>query len=255
MFNALIVDDEPRTIEALIKNIDWRKNGIKNTYRASSMRDAIAKMELESVQIVICDIEMPNGSGLDLLKWANENRTDLGFIIVTCHPEFDYMRKAIQLKCDDYILKPINYGEFELVLSRVVTRMEEEQTNRIKPAFKESPESVGNSTDILTDSQERDVELEVKNYVKMHMLESISVTDIAETLHFNPQYLMRAFKKKTEMSIVEYITKVRIDKAKELLKETRLPVKEIAGMVGYTDYAYFTRVFKKEVGESPNQYR
>lgn len=253
MFNALIVDDEPRTIEALSKNVDWRKCGVKNIYKACSMYDAIAKMEQESVQIVICDIEMPNGSGLDFLEWSKENRQDLGFILVTCHPEFDYMRKAIQLKCDDYILKPINYDEFNLVLSKLVIRMEEGDDS--KSQSEETVIEEYASQGITFDCDQRDVEREVKKYVKMHMLESISVTDIAEALHFNPQYLMRAFKKKTEMSIVEYITKVRLDKAKQLLKETNLPVKEIAGMVGYTDYAYFTRVFKKEVGESPNQYR
>ena len=247
MFNALIVDDEPRTIEALSKNVDWRKSGVKNIYKANSMREAIAKMEQESIQIVICDIEMPNGSGLDFLEWSKANRDDLGFILVTCHPEFDYMRKAIQLKCDDYILKPINYDEFNLVLSKLVIRMEE---GNLTPKEQLEPE-----IEIIESTSERDVELEVKKYVKKHMLDAISITDIAEALHFNPQYLMRAFKKKTEMSIVEYITKVRIDKAKELLKETKLPVKEIAGMVGYTDYAYFTRVFKKETGLSPNQYR
>lgn len=252
MFNALIVDDEPRTIDAFLRNVDWRKCGIKNVYRASGMNDAIISLQRDSVKIIICDIEMPNGSGLEFLKWCKANGHDVGFILITCHPEFDYMRKAIQLKCDDYILKPINYDEFSMVLSRLAERVELGDQKSFDP---QQTIDIDEDDESFIDKSDRDVELEVKKYVKLHMLENISVTDIAEVMHFNPRYLMRAFKKKTEMSIVEYITKVRIDKAKELLKETKLPVKEIASMVGYADYAYFTRVFKKEVGTSPNQYR
>ncbi len=252
MFNALIVDDEPRTIDALIRNVDWRKCGIKNVYRASGMNDAIISLQRDSVKIIICDIEMPNGSGLEFLKWCKDNNHDVGFILITCHPEFDYMRKAIQLKCDDYILKPINYDEFSMVLSRLVERVELGDQKSFDP---QQTIDADIDNDDFIDKADRDVELEVKKYVRLHMLENISVSDIAEVLHFNPQYLMRAFKKKTEMSIVEYITKVRVDKAKELLKETKLPVKDIASMIGYADYAYFTRVFKKEGGMIPNQYR
>lgn len=57
------------------------------------------------------------------------------------------------------------------------------------------------------------------------------------------------------MSIVEYITKARLDTAKKILKDTGLPIKTVANMVGYDDYAYFTRVFRKELGMSPSQYR
>ena len=105
------------------------------------------------------------------------------------------------------------------------------------------------------EGSDRNVELEVKKYVKGHLSDNISVSNIAEELHFNPQYLMRAFKSKTGSSIVEYITQERMNMARKILKNTELPVKTVSNMVGYEDYAYFTRVFKKEVGESPTTYR
>ena len=87
------------------------------------------------------------------------------------------------------------------------------------------------------------------------MADNISISDIAENLHFNPNYLMRVFKNKTEMSILEYIVKVRMEAAKKILKGTRLPVREISYMVGYTDCVYFTKVFHKEIGVTPTQFR
>lgn len=256
MYNVLLVDDEPRTIDALEKNVDWRGCGIRKLYRAVSMQEAAGVVEKHHPEIMICDIEMPSGSGLALLEWLQEQKERINCIFVTCHPEFDYMRKAIQLKCYDYILKPINYEEFSRVLTELVRKMEAVENGQ------DADRAVnwGGVTDLDIRERgradrERNVELEVKKYIQEHMVDNITVTSIAEELHFNPQYLMRAFKSKTDMSIVEYITKARLDTARKILRDTQLPIKTVANMVGYGDYAYFTRVFRKELGMSPSQYR
>jgi len=64
-------------------------------------------------------------------------------------------------------------------------------------------------------------------------MDNVTVAHIADALHFNPQYLMRAFKGKTGLSIIEYITQARIDTAKKVLGDTDLPIKEVAHLVGY----------------------
>jgi len=256
MYKVLIVDDEPRTAEALDRNVDWHSCGVLKTFRALSMREAIGIVEKEKIEIMICDIEMPNGSGLQLLEWFHENNKPINCIFVTCHPEFDYMRRAIQLKCYDYILKPINYDDFARVLTELIRKMEAiEMGMDEKRVVNWGGITDSEIQEIGMNDRERDVEKEVKKYIMEHMVDDISVSRIADELHFNAQYLMRAFKKKTEMSIVEYITKTRMDTAKKILKETDLPVKDVAGMVGYADYAYFNRVFKKEIGVSPNHFR
>jgi two-component system response regulator YesN len=104
-------------------------------------------------------------------------------------------------------------------------------------------------------NEQRNVELEVKKYIREHMTEDITVKDIAAQLHFNPQHLMRAFKTKTGSCVMEYVTKTRMETAKKILSDTKLPIKEVAHMTGYVDYAYFTRVFHKKYGISPTEYR
>ncbi len=256
MYNVLLVDDEPRTVDALERHVDWRRCGIRKTFRSMSMQDAIKIIEKEHPEIMICDIEMPSGSGLQLLEWVQENKYDMSCIFVTCHPEFDYMRKAIQLKCYDYILKPINYEEFSSVLTGLVRKLEAKENGQdIRTAQNWGGISDAAIVQQGRQGQERDVEKEVKKYIREHMVDNISMTSIAEELHFNPQYLMRAFKNKTGVSIVAYITQSRMDTAKKILRETDLPIKIVASMVGYDDYAYFTRVFRKEVEISPSQYR
>jgi len=259
MYNVLLVDDEVRTIDALEKNIDWKKCGIRHVYKANNMSQAIRMMESERIEILVSDIEMPNGSGLQILEWMRDHGRVINCIFVTCHPEFTYMRKAIQLNCYDYVLKPIIYEEFETLLIELVRKMEERQMADTGDRPKNSDGNAEVMEPVMLERTpeggERNVELEVKKYVKGHLSDNISVTNIAEELHFNAQYLMRSFKNKTGMSIVEYITQERMNMAKKILKNTELPIKTVSIMVGYEDYAYFTRVFKKEVGESPTTYR
>jgi YesN/AraC family two-component response regulator len=256
MYNALIVDDEPRSIAAVEANIDWRKCGIREVYKAMNMESAISVIKKNKIDILICDIEMPNGSGLNLLDWVRDNKYDINCIFVTCHPEFDYMRKAIQLKCYDYVLKPIDYSELFRIIAMLVKKLE---------ALNDGDKDVeavnwGRLTDYQIKEKEseiceQDVEQKVKKYIRDHMVDSFTVPDIAKELNFNPQYLMRAFKNKTGLSIVDYITQARMETGKHILKDTKIPIKDVAFMVGYSDYAYFTRVFKKECGVSPTEYR
>ncbi|SCP97400.1 response regulator transcription factor [Anaerobium acetethylicum] len=256
MYNVILVDDEPRSIDALEANIEWRKCGIRDVHKAMNMESAISIIKKHKIDILICDIEMPNGSGLHLLEWLREHKYEINCIFVTCHPEFDYMRKAIQLKCYDYILKPIDYSEFSVVLTKLVKKME---ASSIEGVDTEAVNWGG-----LTDYQirekensfsEQDVERRVKKYIREHMMDSINIPDIAKELNFNPQYLMRAFKNKTGFSIGDYITKARMETARQILKDTKIPIKDVANMIGYADYAYFTRVFKKEYETSPSEYR
>lgn len=256
MYNLILVDDEPRSIEAIAANIDWQKCGIRKPYKAVNMEEAIKIITKNTIDILICDIEMPNGSGLNLLEWLQVNHYNISCVFVTCHPEFEYMRKAIQLNCYDYVLKPINYEEFERVLDGLVRKMEASETGETSI----TGVNWGGITeyDIHEYSKiekDRDVEAEVKKYIREHMIDTINISDVANELHFNPHYLMRSFKNKTGLSIMKYITKIRLDTSKKLLTETQLPIKEVASLAGYSDYAYFTRVFRKEIGVSPSRFR
>ena len=83
----------------------------------------------------------------------------------------------------------------------------------------------------------------------------LSLEEIASHAHLNPQYFSVLFKRETGESVVDYLTNLRIEQAKTLLKETLLPINELAQTVGYEDPDYFSRVFRKRCGISPRQYR
>lgn len=96
---------------------------------------------------------------------------------------------------------------------------------------------------------------EAKQYIGEHYHEAMTLEDIAAQVELSPYYFSKLFKEQTGTTFIEYLTEVRIQCAKDLLKTTRLSLKEICFKAGYRDPNYFSRVFKKNTGRSPSDYR
>lgn len=96
---------------------------------------------------------------------------------------------------------------------------------------------------------------EVIRYVQQRYAEDISISSIAGHVYLTPTYLCLLFKKERGMSIHDFITQTRVDKAKQLLRDRSLKLYEIANRVGYQDANYFSKVFRKITGENPSEYR
>lgn len=109
----------------------------------------------------------------------------------------------------------------------------------------------------LNAPSEADMSLSEKimSYIKTAYMSQISSSDIADRLHVNRCYLSRIFKKETGITICDYICRVRIENAKELLRRTMIPISSISFNVGFCDQNYFTRVFKRCTGATPGEFR
>lgn len=94
----------------------------------------------------------------------------------------------------------------------------------------------------------------VKKYIEEHYMQKIQMQDLATYTHISSSYLSVKFKKEVGCSFTEYLIKFRINKAKELFRERHITCKEAADMVGYEDYAQFSKMFKKYTGISPTEY-
>ncbi|MEW5898737.1 MAG: AraC family transcriptional regulator, partial [Bacillota bacterium] len=95
---------------------------------------------------------------------------------------------------------------------------------------------------------------QVINYLENNYNQKISLEEVAQSVYLNPVYLSTVFKQETGYTFSDYLTLVRVEKAKKLL-DSRLPVKEVARKVGYPDSNYFCRVFKKVTGVTATDYR
>ena len=96
--------------------------------------------------------------------------------------------------------------------------------------------------------------LEVLAYLEEHYQEDIGLNELAEKVGMSTAYLSVLFKNEVGTSYVKYLTNMRITQAKKLLKEGH-KVNEVSEMVGYSNYRYFSDIFKKHVGLTPNEYK
>ena len=104
MLSILLVDDEALVLDMLRQELNWKRLGIDRIHTAQSMRQAIEVLSACQVDILLCDIEMPRGSGLDLLRTLHEQQADVVSILLTAHADFRYAREAVALGAIDYIL-------------------------------------------------------------------------------------------------------------------------------------------------------
>lgn len=92
-------------------------------------------------------------------------------------------------------------------------------------------------------------------YIEGHFTENISLQEVADEIRISKNYLSDIFKKETGVTFINYVTNLRIERAKELLSDTDLRMYEVANAVGYNDYAYFSQIFKKHTGKTLSAYR
>ena len=94
-----------------------------------------------------------------------------------------------------------------------------------------------------------------KDYIAGHYSKDISLDDVSREVDISPYYFSKVFKEATGENFIEYLTNVRISKAKEMLQAGDCSMKEICSAVGYSDPNYFSRTFKKNVGVTPTEFK
>lgn len=99
------------------------------------------------------------------------------------------------------------------------------------------------------------ITMRAKEYIKNQYHKDISLDDVSREVKISPYYFSKLFKQETGENFIEYLTNIRMEKAKELLSQSEKSMKEICSEVGYSDPNYFSRSFKKNVGVTPTEYK
>ncbi len=121
--NICIVDDDKYVVEKIVNGIDWKKWDIEGVYTAYNSRQAREILSTLQVDILLSDIEMPQGSGLELLEWVREQKLPVECIYLSSYAHFAYAQKALELHSRGYLLKPVSNRELENVLGGLVEQM------------------------------------------------------------------------------------------------------------------------------------
>ena len=240
--NLLMVNDEVITVETMKAEIEWETYGITKVFTAYDVEQAKECISRNAVDLILCDIEMPGESGLELIQWMQDAYPEIICIILTGFPDFNYARSAISLGVYQYLLKPVSFEELEKVISSAIERVEENMAVSMK-------------TPNEKDSEMSDPIRQVRGYLEEHYNEIITRRNIESLVHLNGDYINREFKKCTGYTLMEYIQRYRIIMAKKLLRETNLSMAEISAQTGYDSPAYFAKIFKKLTSQTPSEYR
>ncbi len=399
--NILVVDDQINVVNGIVHGISWDALGINEVYKAQNMEEAKFLFKNLKIDILLTDIEMPGGSGIDLVKWVRLQRKETECIFLTSHADFDYAKDAVKLGSFDYILQPCPYSDIEEVIQKAVNKIllktkqkqysdygekirfdysiqntlfshclqeadqykslenyisdtgEQEEgflilflfeniciknwdkdllgfilqniiseqldeykqkillchteecifaafiygaatggdaiieyyiqilekilkenlkfdiqfsfLNRritvhelyssyqnLKKFDKGNKKTEGNTTSL---NDKNDLVRFVKNYIEGHIGEHFTRDDLAKLVHINMDYLARIFKAETGYTINNYIILSKMQVAQKLLQTTVLPIGLIAAKVGYDNFSYFSKLYKKVMGISPTDER
>ena len=107
--DVLLVDDELDVVEGIADGVDFAALGLEEVYVAQTSQRAKELLQSRDIGVMVTDIEMPGGSGLELLEWVRDNQMEVVTLFCTGFANFNYAQKAVELHSFDYFLKPIAY--------------------------------------------------------------------------------------------------------------------------------------------------
>lgn len=96
---------------------------------------------------------------------------------------------------------------------------------------------------------------QVKAFIRKNYYKNLTLEEIAESVYLSPYYISRIFKEEQGLTVMDYLTKVRLEEAKKLLRNPAYQIEEIAEKIGYNDPSYFSKVFRRKEGMTPSQFR
>jgi AraC-like DNA-binding protein/ligand-binding sensor protein len=138
---------------------------------------------------------------------------------------------------------------------KVITATQLESTVKLLSIFAQHLAIVSNQVIIQQENAEMPVIKKAKEYIREHQSEKISLGNVAKAVNMSAFYFCKMFKKATGINFTDYLTRVRIERARNLLLNPNLRISEIGFEVGFQSLTHFNRVFKKIAGQSPTDYR
>lgn len=248
MYSVVVIDNEPIIVEGLTKSIPWSKWSCKVVAAAHDGREGREVIMKYKPNIVISAIAMPRVDGLTMmagLKSEFEDFEDMEISILTEYRDFEYARKAMNLGVTRFLLKPSNMIELEEAVETMTDNLKKK--NITADFYGEQDEEKGTASGFI-----------IKNamkYIDEHYHENLTLTEVADKIYVSRWHLSKVLNRQVGQSFTNVLNNRRIMEAKKLLQDSSLRIGDVAELVGFLDFAHFSRVFKKIEGISANEYR
>lgn len=275
MFKVVIVDDEPIIAEGLSSGIAWKNWDCEVIAVADNGIEGVKIVNEVSPDIIFTDINMPEMDGLQMIAALKSEHPEMQITILTGYGSFEYAKEAIRLGVARYLLKPSKMDEIEEAIEGMVRKLKEikgkQKTLELyenivqNKQCEEGTESVPDQSpnEEFQEEDEADMAKEASSfvvnnalkYIEQNYMMKMKLSDVADQVYVSQWHLSKLLNRYKGQSFSEVLNNIRIEKAKEFLKDPSLRIGDVAEMVGFLDLAHFSRVFKKLTGTSANEYR
>lgn len=242
MIKLMIVEDEPLERMALRKIIQRLSLDLEVVEDALNGEEAVHKVQLFGPQILLMDIRMPEKNGLEAQQQIIHRFPQTKTIILTAYSDFQYAREALQCGVIDYLLKPVPPHQLKSALDKAIQSLNQ-------------GEAMDAETIPAAPKPDEDLIETALRYIERHITSELTLSEVAASIHLNPQYFSRLFKSRTGVTFTEYVSVQKINRAKDMLLHSNLPVYRVAIDLGFSDAAYFSRVFFKYEQQTPLQFK
>ncbi|MFW5852000.1 MAG: response regulator, partial [Bacteroidota bacterium] len=257
--NILSSEDEPRyelsvlLVEDNIELLDMMEEYLENQYtiyKATNGNDGFALAQETIPDIIISDIYIPGMHGLDMCAHIRKEQLTghIPFIIITAEKAEDIELQSYDLGAVDFIEKPFNISLLRKKVIAILTNQKQ---------YKEKILSeLSQSSYVLPESFDDEIINNIISYIKENYADTeFDIDRMASEVGLSRSQLWRKMKAVLGKTPSELLKDVRLAMAAEMLKSGKYRISEIAFHVGFTDQRYFSRVFQKEFGKTPTEYK
>lgn len=245
MYRVVLIDDEKIIVDGLTRVIKWADYNCEVVGAAYDAAGGAALIRRLKPHIVFTDIKMPDQDGLTMLVGLKSEFPEMQIAVLTGYRDFNYAQEAIKLGVTRFLLKPSKMDELHEALSAMKERLD-----------KLPPDAAAGEDEPCLDRHAGSfIVNQATAYIEEHYAQKLTLQEVADKCYVSQWHLSKLINKYTGNTFYELLNNVRIEKAKALLNDPKLKIGDIVDMVGYSDAAHFSRVFKRIVGVSANEYR
>jgi two-component system response regulator YesN len=242
MLKIVIVDDESLARLTIKSMLEELRLPIQVVGEGANGEELLTLIQTLQPDLAFVDIKMPKLNGLEAIKAAKKMKTDCQWIVLTGFSEFEYAREALNLGVSCFLLKPVDPQE---LLEKMMLIFERANINPNQELMAVDGENICSNAMIK----------EIQLYLEENYMKEISIVELAEKLHVTPNYLSTLFHKHTGDKFLNYLTGLRMKKAKEILMSSEHSIQDVSEIVGYYSVRHFTKRFKAFHGHYPSECR
>lgn len=243
---VVIIKDKEMFQELLYKT-DWTFLKCRVAATADNATDGIIKVRQILPALVITENKLPDLTGMEMISYLKTQNYTGKFIVISSERVFEEVLLALRLGVLDFLVKPLNHKELETAVRRL----------EINGTGKTCSVRSGSSLDSkIYDLRHRGgkscrIIRKALVYIDTHLFTELSLTVLCDFLSLSPSYFSRLFKKEVGIGFLYYVQMVKMSEAERLLQNPKIKAWKVAELLGYRNYTYFFRIYKKYHGKSP----